>query len=294
MTTKARYEIIPYQREDRDIYAGLEFNPDAPEPLPDAMYQEQVLHEIVYLLTTYLIDTPGRSDVFVSSNTFICYDRRNLNHRIGPDCYVATGIDADAVRSRRLYLPWEAGKPPDLALEVASESTARNDTGRKRLRYESIGVGEYWRFDATGGDYYGEPLVGERLIDGRYQRMEITRQPDGALQGYSPTLDLNLVWQPQPPGQAWLHLYDPATGQRLRNLSHVRRSEAAARADADAARSEVAAANDRADAAEGRADAARADAADARADAADARAEAAAANEENRSLREQIRRLLGR
>ena len=287
MTTKARYEIIPYQREDRDIYAGLEFNPDAPEPLPDAMYQESELLEIMGLLTDYLIGTPGRSDVFVSSNTFICYDRRNLNRRIGPDCYVATGIDAAAVRARRLYLPWEAGKPPDLALEMASESTARNDIGSKRLRYESIGVGEYWRFDATGGDYYGEPLVGERLIDGRYQRMEITRQPDGALRGYSPTLNLYLVWQPQAPGEVCLHLYDPATGQRLRNLSHVRRSEAAAiadaadaRADADAARSEVAAANDRADAAI--------------ADAADARAEAAAANEENRSLREQIRRLLGR
>ena len=301
MITKARYEIIPYQREDRDIYAGLEFDPDAPEPLPDAMYQEQVLHEIVYLLTTYLIDTPGRSDVFVSSNTFICYDRRNLNHRIGPDCYVATGIDADAVRSRRLYLPWEAGKPPDLALEVASESTARNDTGRKRLRYESIGVGEYWRFDATGGDYYGEPLVGERLIDGRYQRMEITRQPDGALLGYSPALDLNLVWQPQPPGQAWLHLYDPATGQRLRPLTIVLRSEAEANDRADAAENRADAAEGRADAAENRADAARADAADARAEAADARAEAdaaraeaTAANEEIRSLRERIRRLLGR
>ena len=294
MTTKARYEIIPYQREDRDIYAGLEFNPDAPEPLPDAMYQEPELLEITYLLTDHLIATPGRSDVFVSSNTFICYDRRNLNRRIGPDCYVATGIDAAAVRSRRLYLPWEAGKPPDLALEMASESTARNDIGSKRLRYESIGVGEYWRFDATGGDYYGEPLVGERLIDGRYQRMEITRQPDGALRGYSPTLDLNLVWQPQPDGEGWLHLYDPVTGQRLRPLSDVRRAEAAAiadaadaRADADAARSEVAAANDRADAAI-------ADAADARAEAADANDRANAANEEIRSLREQIRRLLGR
>ena len=315
MTTKARYEIIPYQREDRDIYAGLEFDPNHPEPLPEAMYQERILREIAYLLTYYLTDTPGRSDVLVSSNTFLCYDRSNLNRYITPDCYVALGVDEAAIRSRRLYLPWEAGKPPDLALEMASESTADDDTGDKRRLYESIGVGEYWRFDATGGDYYGEPLVGERLVDGRYQRMEITRQPDGALRGYSPTLDLYLVWQPQPDGEGWLYLYDPATGQRLRPLSHVRRSEAAAiadaadaRADADAARSEVAAANDRADAAEGRADAAiadaadaRADAADARADAADARAEAAdandranAADEEIRSLREQIRRLLGR
>ena len=27
MTTKPKYRMIPYQREDRDIYAGLDFNP---------------------------------------------------------------------------------------------------------------------------------------------------------------------------------------------------------------------------------------------------------------------------
>ena len=172
---------------------------------------------------------------------------------------MAIGIDAAAVRSRRLYLPWEAGKPPDLALEVASESTADNDTGHKRERYQSIGVTEYWRFDATGGNYYGEPLVGEQLIDGRYQRLEITREPDGSLWGYSPTLDLYLVWQPHPEAEAWLCLYDPTTNQRLQPYGPLRQSAESARAEAAAAR-----------------------------------AEAAASEQENRSLREQIRRLLGR
>ena len=255
MPANARYEMIPYQREDRDIYAGLEFDPDEPEPLPDAMYQERILLEIAYLLTHYLTDTPGHSDVLVSSNTFLCYDRSNLNRYITPDCYVALGIDEAAIRSRRLYLPWEAGKPPDLALEMGSESTGDEDTGSKRRLYESIGVGEYWRFDATGGDYYGEPLVGERLIDGRYQRMEITRQTDGALRGYSPTLDLRLIWQPQPQDEAWLCLYYPATGQYLRPYSQLRRSPAAAEA---------------------------------------AEAKARAAEEEIRRLREQLRRLQGR
>ena len=273
MTANPRHEIIPYQREDRDIYAGLEFDPNHPEPLPEAMYQERILREIAYLLTYYLTDTPGRSDVLVSSNTFLCYDRSNLNRYITPDCYVALGVDEAAIRSRRLYLPWEAGKPPDLALEMASESTADDDTGDKRRLYESIGVGEYWRFDATGGDYYGEPLVGERLIDGRYQRMEITRQTDGALRGYSPTLDLRLIWQPQPQDEAWLCLYDPATAQRLLPYTQQRRRTEAAEADARAAKAEAAAAE-----------------ADARAAEANARVVVAAA--EARILRQQIRRIL--
>ena len=221
MTTKAKYSMIPYQLEDRDIYIGLEFNPDDPEPLPDAMYQELALREIMYLLHDHLITVPGRSDVFLSSNTFICYNRSNLNVRIGPDCYVAFGVDAAAIRRRRLYLPWEAGKFPDFALEVASESTASNDVGDKRETYETLGIGEYWRFDPSGGDHYGEPLSGERLVDGRYQRMEISLEDDGSIRGYSPLLGLYLSWEQQQDGDGWLYFYDPASGQRLESYSTV-------------------------------------------------------------------------
>ena len=45
----------------------------------------------------------------------------------------------------------EVGKPPDLVLEVASESTGRRDYTFKRDGYEKMGVGEYWRFDPSGG-----------------------------------------------------------------------------------------------------------------------------------------------
>ena len=38
------------------------------------------------------------------------------------DVYLAFGVNTHAIRERRLYLPWEAGKPPDWVLEVASVS----------------------------------------------------------------------------------------------------------------------------------------------------------------------------
>ena len=37
--------------------------------------------------------------------------------------------------------------PPDVAVEVISPSTARNDRGRKLIWYERFGVAEYWVFD---------------------------------------------------------------------------------------------------------------------------------------------------
>ena len=244
MTTRLRYGMIPYNREEGDIYSGLCFNPDEKEPLPDAMYQENVLLETMYLLSARF-DANPQGNVFLSSNTFICYDRGNLNIRVGPDCYLAFGVDAGAIRSRRLYLPWEAGKMPDFALEVASETTAENDGGRKRELYQRLGVGEYWRFDGSGGDYYGEPLIGEQLVNGRYQRLEIRQEDNGAIRGYSPTLDLLLSWELRG-SEGWLCFYDPATGVRLPTYPEVLESGQTAEG--------------RADAAEGRADAAEAEA----------------------------------
>ena len=40
MTTKPKYRMIPYQREDRDIYVGLDFNPGERPERPEALYQE--------------------------------------------------------------------------------------------------------------------------------------------------------------------------------------------------------------------------------------------------------------
>ena len=152
---------------------------------------------------------------------------------------MAFGVDAAAIRDRMLYLPWEAGKMA--SLEMASQSTARNDVGPKRLLYERLGIGEYWRFDATGGRLYGEPLVGERLVEGRYQPIELTLQDDGSIRGYSPTIDAFLSWEPREEGQhrGWLHIYDPATGLRLESYPTLADSHRAAEERAAAAEREA-------------------------------------------------------
>ena len=256
MTTKSKYQMIPYQREDRDIYDGLEFDPGEIPERPEALYQEPPLHEFNYLLNYYLATATGRRDVLVTGACFLCYDRSNLNVRVEPDCLVAFGVDAAAIRQRMLYLPWEAGKIPDFVLEMASQSTARNDVGPKRLLYERLGIGEYWRFDATGGRLYGEPLTGERLVDGRYQPIELTIQGNGSIRSYSPTIDAHLSWEPREEGQhqGWLHIYDPATGRRLQPYSEVKARAEVAEERAEAVMEQAAAAEARAETAEAEAE----------------------------------------
>ena len=191
-------------------YSSLEYNPDDPEPVPDGMFQYPIFSQIFHVLEHYLESIGPKEYIFRNSNTFICYDPNNLNVRVAPDFYLAFDVDARAIMERKLYLPWEAGKPPDLVLEVGSESTGVQDTGRKREIYARIGVGEYWRFDPSGGDYYGEPLVGEELAEGEYRRLELTTHPDGVLKGHSRVLGLWLCWQNE-----MLTFYDEKTGEYL-------------------------------------------------------------------------------
>ena len=231
MATKLPHKMLTYNRQGEIDFASLEFDPYEPEPLPEGMIQNPYLFDFIPILVARY---EGRGDVFLDSNTFICYDRRNLNVRVGPDFYIAIGVDARAIRERALYLPWEAGKPPDLALEVASASTARHDVGRKRDIYAQVGVPEYWRYDPTGGELYGSPLVGERLVDGEYEPMELTTAPDGVLKGFSPALGLSLGWNDQR-----LYLYDNNTGEYLRNYREIRADLAAAQADLEAAEARV-------------------------------------------------------
>ena len=207
----------PYHRQGEIDYARLDYNPDEPVLKPDAMQQNPPLHEILGLLASRFTAFQRRPDVFLEANTILCYDPDDLNVRVSPDVYLAFGVDADAIRQRKLYLPWEAGKPPDWVLEVASVSTGRGDVGRKREIYARIGVPEYWRFDPKDGAYHGAKLAGDRLVAGRYEPIELTTAPDGILKGYSPMLGLSLCWDDN-----WPRLYDPTTNTYLETWQQER------------------------------------------------------------------------
>ena len=225
----------PYHQQGTIDYARLDYNPDEPVLKPDAMQQNPALHEILGLLASRFTAFQRRPDVFLEANTILCYDPDDLNVRVSPDVYLAFGVDADAIRERKLYLPWEAGKPPDWVLEVASVSTGRADVGRKRAIYAHIGVPEYWRFDPKDGKYHGVKLAGDRLVAGTYEPIPLTTAPDGILKGHSEVLGLSLCWDDN-----WPRLYDPATKTYLETWQQDRAAREAAEVERDAAEARVA------------------------------------------------------
>ncbi len=215
----------PYHRQGEIDYARLDFDPNEPVLKPDAMEQNLPFLAIYHLLAAHFTDFHRRPDVFLDVNTIICYDPRDLNIRVSPDVYLAFGVDAQAIRPRKLYLPWEVGKPPDWVLEIGSSSTGREDVGRKRDLYARIGVPEYWRFDPKDGDYHGEKLAGDRLVAEGYEPIELTTTPDGLLKGYSEVLGLSLCWD-----NNWPRLYDPATDTYLETWQQERAARRTAEA----------------------------------------------------------------
>ena len=224
-----------YRRQGEIDYARLDYNPDEPVLKPDAMQQNLQLLEIFGLLSAHFTDFNRRPDVFLDANTIICYDPADLNVRVSPDVYLAFGVDAQAIRPRKLYLPWEVGKPPDWVLEIASSSTGREDVSRKRDLYARIGVPEYWRFDPQDGAYHGEQLAGDRLVAGGYEPIELTTAPDGILKGYSEVLGLSLCWDGN-----WPRLYDPATNTYLETWQQERAARQAAESERAAAEAQAA------------------------------------------------------
>ena len=111
--------------------------------------------------------------------------------RMGADGKVlrATGV----TRRRPTILISEQGKPPDWVIMLASDSTAEANLGSRRDYFESLGVPEYWLLDDTA-ELHGATLIGNRLVNGRYEPIEIETLLDGSLQGYSAVLGIILRW----------------------------------------------------------------------------------------------------
>ena len=177
-----------------------------------------------------------RDDVYVGANMFLYYEENNPRAVVAPDVFVVVGAPK---RVRDSYLLWNEPKGPDFVLEITSRSTRREDQGRKKRVYASLGVGEYFLFDPTG-DYLRPRLQGFVLRQGRYEPLPTARLPHGEPGLVSEAVGLHLRVRGEE-----LRLYDPDKGRDLFYYSewakaHAR-EETARKAAADRAAMEEAA-----------------------------------------------------
>ena len=278
MTTQS----LTRPRPARD-FAHLKPLPDPPR-LPDAMLQHKHMTRADQTLETWF---RHRRDAMVGGNGYLCWNRTDPRTTwLAPDCLVSLNVDPEHAMVSNSYIINEVGKSPDFVMEVATRSTGRRDYTVKRDQYAAFGVGEYWRFDPSGGEYHDRPLAGEYLVAGQYESYQIHQDADGMLWGHSPLLGLDLCWR-----EGELFFRNPATGDFLLRPAQVQDALESAQDAATIAETRATNAEALADAIQTRAANAESRAADDRLRAADAESRAAAAEAEAERLREMLRRL---
>ena len=120
-----------------------------------------------------------REGVLANGQGYLCLERRDARTSPHPDCMVAFDANPERISDEdNDYIISNVGKPPELVLEVASSSTGEQDYLDKRRRYAALGAGEYWRFGHTGGNYHDDPLAGDRLVNGVYVPIPVSREPE--------------------------------------------------------------------------------------------------------------------
>ena len=208
-----------------------------PEPPEDGMQQEATILDLMSILKARYESDPT---VLYSNQTNVIYDSNTPGSVLAPDGFIVFGVDAVTIKEiRNSYRIDEWGQPPAFVLEVASESTASRDLGEKREIYARMNAQEYCRLDRRG-EYYGEPLVGEPLVDGEYQRFDLHTDANGDLWSRSEVLGVDFVYRVEEDMAKFL-LRDSATGEGLNTLGQERlaRQEAEERAQRERAEAEA-------------------------------------------------------
>lgn len=84
---------------------------------------------------------------YVSGNMFVYFSPNQVKDEDfkGPDVFVVRDVGKHV---RKSWVVWEEGKPPDIVIELLSESTAKKDKGPKKQIYrDKLKVPEYYWFD---------------------------------------------------------------------------------------------------------------------------------------------------
>lgn len=161
-------------------------------------YIEEIIRMRQMLKGQYVV----RPDVYVSGNILMYYVKGDVHQSVSPDILVSFGIGK---KQPRTYNVWEEEKPPDFVLEFSSKGTYQTDLEDKMRIYASIGITEYFLYDAERR-YLPSPLMAFRLVDKEYT--EMSKGPDGGFISKTLGLSFHLLDES-------LGLYDPFTERWL-------------------------------------------------------------------------------
>lgn len=156
----------PDREHTVDIWPDPDYPPDASPPMPETPVHYNVCVYLYRRLYEHFQIQGRMPTLIVNADMYTAPGAAP----IAPDLLLAFGVKMHGDASYRM---WVAGKPPDLVVEVASKSTWKRDGAVKAARYWDMGVPEYWQYDASGGEWLDEPLIGWQWAPGGYERIAL-------------------------------------------------------------------------------------------------------------------------
>jgi Uma2 family endonuclease len=200
------------------------------KPMAETEAHLLVMFEVIGALRQRFAADPN---VWVGGNQLLYWEEGNPRKSTSPDVMVSFGIPK--LPPRRTYLVWVEGKAPDVAIELTSPSTRRQDESAKLVLYRDVlKVREYFLFDPLK-EYLKPSLKGFRLHKGAY--VPVT-EADGRLP--SELLGVHLEredWHLRlydPLVKSWLKTPDEAVAQLYAEEAARKKAEAALKKEADA------------------------------------------------------------
>ena len=183
----------------------------------------------------------GRDDYFAGGNMFVYYSSKQVRNREfkGPDFFVA--LNVDGTTERQGWVVWEeAGRYPDVIVELMSPSTASRDTGKKKDLYEqTFRTRDYFVYDP----FDKKSLQGWHL-GGKLRYEAIAADERGWLWCESLGLWLG-IWEGTLTKEkaSWLRFYDRdgnliLLGQELAQQERQRAEQESQRAEQESQRAE--------------------------------------------------------
>ena len=194
------------------------------KPMAETDYHRRLMNAVIETLDAFYA---SNSNVYVSGNLLLFYEKKNKKRHVSPDVFVVW----DVPKGDRLnYLLWEEKQSPSFVIELTSSSTRKEDIGKKKRLYRDVlKVREYFLFDPTG-DHLKPTMQGWRLSEGDYVSIDPI---DGRLPSETTGLHLEQdgrvlrLWNPET--QTWL----PTPHERIDDAEEARQDAEEARQDAE-------------------------------------------------------------
>ncbi len=220
----AKDTSIPYApTDDIDLYPS-----EDGKPMAASDYHLRLLIWTLQALEAHFAQNP---EVYISGDLMMYYSEGDPRKSISPDVLVCFGINP---KLRLTYKTWEEGKAPDFVMEFSSKSTYDKDLGEKKDVYASLGIQNYFLYDAEGL-YLPSPMMGFTLVDGEY--VAISADERGGFRASVLDLDFHIR-------DGEIAIYDPIAGEWLQTraerteIAEARTEIAEARAENAEARAE--------------------------------------------------------